>query len=87
MDAHLDTHRLPIRTHQARVAELAPPARVRTVADPTWRHAVDAVARAARTTARSVRRILVAPGPEPVRGATPAMLGRHPRPEAPSTCP
>jgi hypothetical protein len=86
MDAPLDHRRLQIRVHQARLAETAPPARARAVAEPRWRR-MEAravlLARSIRRIRRVARRILVVPGPEPVPGAAPAMLGRHPRPEGP----
>jgi len=84
MNAPLDHRRLQIHAHQARLAETTPPARFRSVADPRWRRAVELARQLARRARRVARRVLVVPGPEPVPGATPAMLGRHPCPEAPS---
>jgi hypothetical protein len=85
MDASPTHHRLQVRVHQLRIAETAPP-RSRDVAAPTGRRLRAGAGRAARRAARAARRLLVVPGPEPVRGAAPAMLGRHPLPELPP-CP
>jgi hypothetical protein len=84
MNAPLDHRRIQIHAHQARLAETAPPSRVRAVADPRWRRVATRAGHLARRVGSVVRRILVVPGPEPVAGATPAMLGRHPRPEGPA---
>lgn len=83
MNGLLASQRLHIQAHRARIAETAPPASVRTAADPRWRRMVSAIGHLARSARRVARRILVVPGPEPVAGATPAMLGRHPRPAGP----
>jgi hypothetical protein len=80
MHGHLDSHRIQIHAHQARIVETAAPGRARTVADPRWRRVVDALGRGARHARRVASAALTLPEPGPVRDAPPAMLGRHPRP-------
>src|SRR5882672_10754367 len=82
MNGHLDSHRIQINAHQARLAETAGPGRVRTEADPRWRRVVDALGRGARHARRAARAALTLPEPGPVPDAPPAMLGRHPQPHA-----